>query len=57
VCEMVPLLLWLSEKFAERMGGSHLLPQLMKDIAEHNLSTAGAFMAKLSEPGDEKHAS
>lgn len=54
---LIPLTLWLSKKFRDRMSRSPFIQQLMKDIAGDNLSAAGAFVARLSEFEDEKRAS
>jgi hypothetical protein len=54
---LIPLTLWLSRKFGDRMGRSPFIQQLMKDIAGDNLSAAREFVAKLSEFEDESRAS
>jgi hypothetical protein len=46
---IIPLALWLSRKFSDRMGRSPIIQRLMKDLAGYNLNAATAFLAKLSE--------
>ncbi len=46
---IIPLALWLSKKFSDRMGRSPIIQRLMKDLAGYNLNAATAFLAKLSE--------
>jgi hypothetical protein len=50
---LIPLAVWLSRKFGDRMGRSPFIQRLMKDIAGHNLNAAGLFLARLSEFEDE----
>jgi hypothetical protein len=53
---LIPLTLWLSKKFGDRMSRSPFIQRLMKDIAGDNLNAAVAFVARLSEFEDEKRA-
>jgi hypothetical protein len=46
---LVPLALWLSNKFGNRMGRSPFMQRLMNDIAGHNLTAAKLHLARLSE--------
>jgi hypothetical protein len=45
---LIPLAIWLSKRFAERMGPSPLLRRLLRDIAGYNLTAAGESLAELS---------
>lgn len=53
---LIPLTLWLSRKFGDRMGRSPFIQQLIKDIAGDNLSAAAAFVTRISEFEDEKRS-
>jgi hypothetical protein len=46
---LIPLALWLSKRFAERMDRSPFLQRTMRDIAGHNLAEAGDFLANLAQ--------
>jgi len=46
---LIPLVLWLSNKFGDRMRRSPFLQRLMKDIAGHSMNKATAFLRELSE--------
>jgi hypothetical protein len=46
---LIPLALWLSKRFGNRMGRSPFIQRLMNDIAGHNLTTAKAHLGRLSE--------
>jgi hypothetical protein len=46
---IIPLVLWLSRKFSDRMGRSPIVQRLMRDLAGYNLNAASEFLAKLSE--------
>ena len=46
---IIPLALWLSRKFSDRMGRSPIIQRLMRDLAGYNLNAATTFLAKLSE--------
>lgn len=51
---LIPLALWVSKKFGNRMGRSPFIQRLMNDIAGHNLATAKVHLARLSEFEGEK---
>jgi hypothetical protein len=51
---IIPLAIWLSKKFSDRMGRSPMIQRLMKDLAGYNLNAATGFLATLSEFEDEK---
>jgi hypothetical protein len=53
---IIPLGIWLSKKFSDRMGRSPLIQRLMKDLAGYNLNAAAGFLASLSEFEDETPA-
>jgi hypothetical protein len=53
---IIPLALWLSKRFSDRMGRSPFLQRLMKDLAGYNLNAAAGFLAKLSQFEDENLA-
>jgi hypothetical protein len=53
---VIPLGLWLSKKFSNRMGGSPFMQRIMKDLAGYNLSAATGFLANLSEFENETRA-
>ncbi len=53
---LIPLALWLSKRFGDRMGRSPFIQRLMNDIAGHNLNAAGLFLARLSDFEDENPA-
>ncbi len=46
---LIPLVVWVSKRFGERMGHSPFLQRLMRDIAGHNLTAANEFLASLSQ--------
>ena len=54
---LIPLTLWVSKRYSDRMGRSPFMQQLMRDIAGHNLSSAAEFIARLSEFAEEERAS
>ena len=54
---IIPLAIWLSKKFGNRMGRLPNIQRLMKDLAGYNLNAASAFLATLSEFADEKRGS
>ena len=45
---LVPLALWLSKTFGERMGRFPFIQRVMNDLAGRNLNAASEFIAKLS---------
>jgi hypothetical protein len=51
---IIPLAIWLSRKFSDRMGRSPMIQRLMKDLAGYNLNAAARFLATLSEFEEEK---
>ena len=51
---IIPLAIWLSKKFGDRMGRSPVIQQLMKDLAGYNLKAAAGFLGTLSEFEEEK---
>ena len=51
---IIPLGIWLSKKFGDRMGRSPVMQRLMKDLAGYNLNAATSFLATLSEFEEEK---
>ena len=53
---IIPLGIWLSKKFSDRMGRSPFIQRLMKDLAGYNLNAATGFLARLSEFEDENLA-
>ncbi|MGA2738976.1 MAG: hypothetical protein ABSG65_16180 [Bryobacteraceae bacterium] len=46
---IIPLAIWLSKKFAGRMGRAPMIQRFMKDLAGYNLNAAAGFLAALSE--------
>jgi hypothetical protein len=46
---IIPLAIWVSKKFGDRMGRSPKIQQLMKELAGYNLNAASDFLATLSE--------
>jgi hypothetical protein len=54
VC-LIPLALWLSKTFCERMGRFPFIQRVMNDLAGHNLNAASEFVAKLSGFAAEVH--
>jgi hypothetical protein len=53
---IIPLALWLSKTFSDRMGRSPFIQRLMKDLAGYNLNAAAGFLATLSQFEDENVA-
>lgn len=53
---IIPLALWLSKRFSDRMGRSPFVQRLMKDLAGYNLNAAAGFLATLSQFEDENLA-
>src|SRR5208282_1348231 len=51
---LIPLSLWVSKKFGDRMTQSPFMQQLMNDIAGRNLTKAQNFLSELSEFESEK---
>jgi hypothetical protein len=46
---LIPLAIWLSKKFGDRMGQFPFVQRLMNDIAGRNLNEATGFLATVSE--------
>jgi|SRR5580704_978750 hypothetical protein len=46
---IIPLAIWLSKKFGDRMDRSSKIQWLMKELAGYNLNAASDFLAALSE--------
>jgi hypothetical protein len=53
---LIPLAVWLSKKFGDRVSRSPFIERVMKDIAGHNLNAARVFLERLSEFEDENVA-
>jgi flagellar biogenesis protein FliO len=51
---IIPLAIWLSKKFGDRMDHSPKIQWLMKELAGYNLNAASDFLATLSEFEEEK---
>lgn len=46
---VIPLAIWVSKKFSDRMNRSPLIQQLMNDIAGYNLNAATNTLVRLAE--------
>lgn len=46
---LIPLAIWLSKRFGDRVGQSPFIQRLMRDIAGRNLNAATDFLARLSQ--------
>jgi len=46
---VIPVAIWVSKKFGERMGSSPTMQRLMRELAGYNLSAATSFLRTLSE--------
>lgn len=46
---LIPMAIWVSRKFGERMGRSPVIQRLMGELAGYNLNAATRFLATLSE--------
>jgi hypothetical protein len=46
---IIPLAIWVSRKFADRVGRSPVIQWLMRELAGYNLNAAAGFLATLSE--------
>jgi hypothetical protein len=50
---VIPLAIWVSKKFGERLGSSPTMQWLMRELAGYNLNAANGFLRTLSEFKDE----
>jgi hypothetical protein len=50
---IIPMVIWVSRKFGDRMGRSPIIQRLMRELAGYNLNAATRFLATLSEFEDE----
>jgi hypothetical protein len=50
---IIPMAIWVSRKFGDRMGRSPIIQGLMRELAGYNLNAATRFLATLSEFEDE----
>jgi flagellar biogenesis protein FliO len=46
---IIPLAIWASKRFGDRMGRSPVIQRLMRELAGYNLNAATARLATLSE--------
>ena len=46
---LIPLTLWASKKFGDRLNRSPFVQQILRDLAGNNLNAAKAFLADLAE--------
>ncbi len=46
---IIPLAIWVSRKFGDRMGRSPVVQRLMRELAGYNLNAATGFLATISE--------
>jgi hypothetical protein len=46
---IIPLAIWISKEFGDRMGRSPFLQRFMRDLAGYNLNAATGFLASISE--------
>jgi hypothetical protein len=53
---LIPLAVWLSKVFGERMGRFPFIQRVMNDLAGRNLNAASEFISKLSEFEAEVHS-
>ena len=51
---LIPVAIWVSKKFGDRMDRSPIIQGLMKSLAGHNLNEAADFLVILSEFEEEK---
>jgi hypothetical protein len=51
---IIPMAIWVSRKFGDRMGRSPIIQRLMRELAGYNLNAATRFLATLSEFEDER---
>jgi hypothetical protein len=53
---LIPLAVWISKAFGERMGRFPFMQRVMNDLAGRNLNAASEFIAKLSGFEAEVHS-
>jgi len=53
---LIPLAVWLSKVFGERMGRFPFIQRVMNDLAGRNLNAASEFISNLSEFEAEVHS-
>src|ERR1039457_1527111 len=46
---IIPLAIWVSRKFGDRMGRSPVMRRLMRELAGYNMNAATDFLTTLSE--------
>jgi hypothetical protein len=51
---IIPLAIWFSRRYGNRMGRWPIIQRLLRDLAGYNLAVATDFLATLSEFEDEK---
>jgi hypothetical protein len=51
---VIPVAIWVSRKFGDRMGRTPIIQRLMRELAGYNLNAATRFLATLSEFEDER---
>jgi hypothetical protein len=51
---VIPVAIWLSRKYGERVGRSPFMRRLMRDLAGYNLNAATGFLATISEFAEER---
>jgi len=51
---IIPLAVYVSKKFGDRMGRSPIVQRLMRELAGYNLNAATGFLATVSEFEDKK---
>jgi hypothetical protein len=51
---VIPVAIWVSRKFGDRMGRSPVIQRVMRELAGYNLNAATCFLSQLSEFEDEE---
>jgi hypothetical protein len=46
---IIPLAIWVSKRFGERVGRRPVMQRLMRSLAGYNMNAASGFLASLSE--------